>query len=291
MLENGILVKHKRDSYKGRLDGITRIPQCFTGNTNCEFQYRIKLSSGDIKIAPEEDLEVVSAVPLIQESGTRFNRLAPFFKEYIEKYQLYYLMHFTHRNNIRNILRGGLVSKNELERTSADYCSIADEEVQELREHVILHLSKYAEKKLHECVPLYMSWKTPTLYKILNNKNIAHSDIIHICVNTSGLLRKDKYHFCFTDGNAASRITKQYVVIQNLDKLDWNVIKSTHWGGDDERVRKKNAEFLVYPNIDPEDFYKLIVYDDESRKEITVLVSESHINIPVEVNKKYYEWS
>jgi hypothetical protein len=62
MLENGTKVKHKRDGYKGRIDGTTSIKNIFTGNANCDYQYRIFIEGQERrKIAPEEDLEILSS--------------------------------------------------------------------------------------------------------------------------------------------------------------------------------------------------------------------------------------
>ena len=54
-------VRHKTENYQGWIDGITRMESCFTGNTDCEWQYRIITDSpdGKRKIAPTEDLEQI----------------------------------------------------------------------------------------------------------------------------------------------------------------------------------------------------------------------------------------
>lgn len=59
MLENNTKVKHKIEGYVGVIDGITRMKEFFTGNINCDFQYRVKILGEETrKIAPEQDLEV-----------------------------------------------------------------------------------------------------------------------------------------------------------------------------------------------------------------------------------------
>jgi predicted amidophosphoribosyltransferase len=60
MLEDGSRVKHKAQKYQGYIDGITKLQNLFTGNKNCQFQYRIRCAKGIIKIAPEEDLEIIT---------------------------------------------------------------------------------------------------------------------------------------------------------------------------------------------------------------------------------------
>lgn len=60
MLEDKVLVRHKRLGYEGVIDGQTSLRILFTGNKACEFQYRIKIPNQDKRfIAPEEDLKVL----------------------------------------------------------------------------------------------------------------------------------------------------------------------------------------------------------------------------------------
>ena len=60
MLEDGVKVKHKVIGYQGIVVGRTKIKNLFTGNVDCDFQYRIRTHPAqDVKIAPEEDLCVL----------------------------------------------------------------------------------------------------------------------------------------------------------------------------------------------------------------------------------------
>jgi len=62
MLENKVLVKHKRLGYEGTIDGQTSLRILFTGNKAVPYQYRIKVANQDKRfIAPEEDLRKIKA--------------------------------------------------------------------------------------------------------------------------------------------------------------------------------------------------------------------------------------
>jgi hypothetical protein len=50
-------VRHKKEGYAGWIDGVTKIEGLFTGNKNMAWQYRVYLSDGKRKVAPEEDIE------------------------------------------------------------------------------------------------------------------------------------------------------------------------------------------------------------------------------------------
>ena len=62
MFEDKALVRHKKLGYEGLIDGQTNLRILFTGNKDCEFQYRIKIPNQDKRfIAPEKDLKMLKA--------------------------------------------------------------------------------------------------------------------------------------------------------------------------------------------------------------------------------------
>jgi len=268
-----------------KIDNMRCIIGYVYDNVSQEREYRIVLDTEGMKIVKENDLAPIANTY----SASDFKRFSFSSSEqdYIRRYKIYYLFHFTHRNNLDQILRRGLLSKNKLAAEKIQYTSIADEGVQQRRSSIDFHLYGRIHKPIHDCVPLYISWRTPTLYKVLHEGAIVPQDIVYILVNIYSILRKN---YCFTDGNAASDYTKQYVLISNLDKLDWNAIKSDQWEGDREKKRKKNSEFLVYPKVEIRDFYKLIVYDDSVKNEVENLLRASHLDLEVNADTRYYEW-
>ncbi|NQT45885.1 MAG: hypothetical protein HQ593_00210 [Candidatus Omnitrophica bacterium] len=63
MLPRKTKVKHRRLNYFGFVAGITKIKEIFTGNVDCDWQYRIEIPKEDRRrIAPEEDLIVVGMI-------------------------------------------------------------------------------------------------------------------------------------------------------------------------------------------------------------------------------------
>lgn len=52
-------VRHKTEGYYGWIDGITYMKEHFTGNQDCQWQYRIYISGSEKRrVAPEADLEI-----------------------------------------------------------------------------------------------------------------------------------------------------------------------------------------------------------------------------------------
>jgi len=107
-------VRHKTENYHGWVGGKTRIRGIFTGNTDCIWQYRIKIA-GQVKrkIAPSEDLEI-------------FNVRRTFRTSYPTVY------HFTDARNISSIRRLGLLSWKTLIERNIEHIPASNELSREL---------------------------------------------------------------------------------------------------------------------------------------------------------------
>lgn len=200
------------------------------------------------------------------------NRLITFYSiekrnnEILDSHDIRYLYHITHIQNLKSILAIGLKSHNlaySLGLTSKD---ISDNQVNERRE------------KIHNYVPLYFTPKNPMLFR---RKNIQ-SDLVILCINR-GLLMQN---MLFTDGNAASKSTKIYSNIQDLNKINWDILKSKYWTDHVDGKRIKCSEVLIPNEIGVNSIQKIICYDQKS---IDYVNSISTIcKISMELNRNYY---
>ena len=69
--------------------------------------------------------------------------------------------------------------------------------------------------------------------------------------------------FAFSDGNAGSNDTGFYYSLNNLDKIPWDVIRSHRWNDFEDGKRKRNAEFLIHPNIPVDRFWRIAVNNED----------------------------
>lgn len=275
MIEDGMIVKHKVLGYSGAIEGTTKI--------NGPERYRVRLRNGSVQVALEHELIVIGDGELMPIPPSR-----SLVYNCIRKHNLYYLIHATHKDNLEQILDVGLCSDKLLREQNLGSHSLANATVQSIRDDKEVYLFGSIKKGIHDCVPLYMSWRTPTLYSFI--KEATPAKVIHILVDTCKVLTRTGCTYCFTDGNAASQYTKQYVLLTKLDNLDWFSIKNDNWMGEPEKIRRKNAEFLIYPKVEVADFYRIIVYDKSCASEINELLKKKRIDVKVDINPKYYEW-
>jgi hypothetical protein len=98
---------------------------------------------------------------------------------------------------------------------------------------------------------------------------------------------------CFTDGNAAKRISKFYNNLSYLERVDWRSIKSTDFGannadGDEDRVRKKHAEFLVKDKVPIKNISHISVLNSRVKKQVETILVDNELDVEVVIEPKFY---
>jgi hypothetical protein len=156
----------------------------------------------------------------------------------LEKYDVRVFWHMTHRKNVLNILKHGILNHNS-SRKFIDI-DISNPDVQKRREKE----DPIYGHKIHDYSSLYINPINPMFYALSEEK----PDLCLIEVMTS-VLTEHKY--IFSDGNAAARNTLFYNSLDHIDLLPWNIIKAVSRSDDPDGKRKRCAEVLIYPKIPP----------------------------------------
>jgi hypothetical protein len=97
--------------------------------------------------------------------------------------------------------------------------------------------------------------------------------------------------WCFTDGHAKTSITGFYNNLDDLDKIDWSLVGDRFWKNseeDSDRMRRKQAEFLVKDHVPVEAIGRLIVYNSSAEKAILQLNRLSDSEIQIQIDANYY---
>jgi hypothetical protein len=197
--------------------------------------------------------------------------------------------------NLEHNLRDGLYCKNA-GKNNSDFVTIGSKDVIDRRNSAIVKC--YPDTVVNDYVPFYFSVRTPMLYNIITGHGVPprpQEDIIYLCSKLSELATND-FQWCYTNGNAATAITKFYKKLENIEnKVDWHSVNTTDFrddnaDGDEDRVRKKHAEFLVKDHV-PVEYIKIIVVLNESKKnEVKAILDKLKLNIDVQINpnQKFY---
>jgi len=194
--------------------------------------------------------------------------------------------------NLATDLKNGLYAKNSA-KSDLKRVTIGSKEIINSRDQRIVKC--YPETVVNDYVPFYFSFRTPMLYNIVTGLGVQRKeqkDIIYLCCKLEDLATQE-FQWCFTNANAAEKITKFYNELKHLDKIDWRSIETTDFrnnnaDGDEDRIRKKHAEFLVMDHVPKQKIKGIAVLNAAVKKRVDEIVSVSKLQIEVKVKPNFY---
>jgi ssDNA thymidine ADP-ribosyltransferase, DarT len=197
-----------------------------------------------------------------------------------------------HIQNLATDLKSGLYAKNNAP-SNSNRIVIGHKEIIEERDYrpVKCHPSTV----VNDYVPFYFSVRTPMLYNIITEHNVnkqLQKDIVYLCCKFTDLIALPK-PWCFTDGNAAKKITKFYTDISDINKIDWRSVTTTDFkhdnaDKDEDRIRKKHAEFLVKDKVPSKEIREIAVLNNTVKEQVETIVSSCKLAVEVKVKPNFY---
>lgn len=201
-----------------------------------------------------------------------------------------YLYRIVHVNNIEYILKHGIFTKNHAQADS-NYINIGDNALIAQRQ---IHPVRVVPPggNLGDYVPFYFGPLSPMLLNIKTGyrgiSKRSQGEIAYLCCKLEELTITCG-EWCFTDGHAKNKITEFYTDIANLDKLDWELVFERHWSNtedDFDRMRRKQAEFLVKNQVPVKCINPIVVYDKKAFNFVSDIIKKLNLNIKVYINPK-----
>jgi hypothetical protein len=174
-----------------------------------------------------------------------------------ESYGVKDLWHISHRKNIKNILMLGILSHHDAYEMIDKIKDISDPGAQQWRKNI----EPIYNREIHDYAPLYFEPYNPMLY-------VRREEIEKLCLLKVSLDVLVEGNFLITDGNAASRDTMFSNSTEFLDELPWDCIRAKYWNDFDDGKRKKCAEILVYPRIEPDYFEDIFCYSEKTKQKL-----------------------
>lgn len=201
------------------------------------------------------------------------------------------LYHITHINNLQGILdSSGLVCKNDIDENK--YTNIAYDLLQERRAGTKIPIAPFGT--LHDYAPFFFCKKPPMLYTISRNNVVeaenAQNSIIYFVTTIDRVLQTDK-KVVFTDGHAIMALTNFYNDVKYFDKIDWELMDNWYWADteeDNDRKRRKQAEFLIYKKSPIELFNTIVCQNRNIFNIVTQTIEKNQKNIEVEIKPDWY---
>lgn len=211
------------------------------------------------------------------------------------------IYHITNLNNLKKITDcGGLWCDAERLRQRFACVGIAHEELKRKRARKSV-LNQAMEPlavggTLADYVPFYFSNRSPMLFSI-HCGNVAgyaggQANVVYL-VSSVETVVAGKRQWCFTDGHAIEAVTKFYDNTDQIDSVDWPVIRDWSWKNtpsDPDRKRRKQAEFLVAGSVPWTYFHCIGVIDEQRRQRVAGIIAnlDHQPRIVIEPNWYYH---
>lgn len=207
-------------------------------------------------------------------------------------YSQRHLFRMLHINNLESVLKDGMYAPNV--KHDSSYVNIGDEVLIAQRGEFEIPIAPGGV--LSDYVPFYFGGCSPMLLNIKTGyrgvKQRSQSEIVYLCTHIETIIRVCP-GWCFTDGHAKNRLTNYYNQVVDLEQIDWSVVEDKYWKNtedDLDKMRRKQAEFLVKGHVPTSCFSGVIVHDDTAASQVKIIEAKAGINLPVFVDKnhKYY---
>ena len=203
---------------------------------------------------------------------------------------IYRIVHF---DNLEFIFKNGIYTADYMD-AGRTYVDIGSSEIIETRKNFPVRIENYGF--IGDYIPFYFGRQSIMLYNILTGysgiKKQLPVDIVYICCKLSEVVKHCE-RFFFTDGQANKQFTEHFSDLYDLLKIDWDVVNSNNFKkteDDPDRLRRYQAEFLIYKYVPVNCINKIVVYNKKRKIDTEELIAKSQSDLSVEIAKKnvYY---
>lgn len=203
------------------------------------------------------------------------------------------IYHITHIDNLPRIIETQrLWCDTERVRQGVEAMGIAHRNIKDRRSRKPVFVA--AGGTLADYVPFYFSNRSPMLYSIHSGCVEGYSggerDIVYLTSTAEGVARGDR-PWCFTDGHAAMQISRFFETLDDLEQIDWEVIRSPSWGSrdnDPDRKRRKQAEFLVHHSFPWHWTESIGVIDEATAGRVQDILAGSNHRPGIRIERDWY---
>jgi len=202
------------------------------------------------------------------------------------------LYRITHYLNIPDIIKKGMFSANNPARSiNANAVGIGNVSLIDKRGSKQVEVGP--KGSLNDYVPFYLGRHSPMLLNIITGYNVPKKpqrEIVYVCSELSRI-NTLQLPFVFSDGHAYARFARFFDDPTDLAELDWDVIRAKDWHRteeDNDRQRRKQAEFLIYQYVPVDAIISIVVFDEQMAQWIRPHLVEIGANFTVHVLPDWY---
>ncbi len=204
-----------------------------------------------------------------------------------------YIYHITHLRNLKSILENSCIwCDKEIQTKSIEFQGIAYEAIKARRARRAIPTCK--QGFLSDYVPFYFAPRSPMLYAIhcgtVENFREGQNSVLHL-VSKAETIAEKGLSFTFTNGHAEMMLTEFYESLNELDKIDWELMKAEYWNDTEDDINRKwrrQAEFLVHNHFPVELIAGIGVISEEIKSDVEEILKTSGKEITVAVLPQWY---
>lgn len=205
------------------------------------------------------------------------------------------LYRLVHVDNLATLLqRGYLHAPNQTPDDGLSYRTIHDIRVQANRQ--LQPIRRGPGGTVHDYVPFYFGPLSVMLLKLKSGQVEGYSEgqapLVYLIAKAEALIAAG-YRFVFSDGHGLARFTGWYDDLAHLDAVDWALVKARFWADtpeDNDRQRRKQAEFLVWQALDWALIAGIAVYDETMCQRVEEILQRFPLRHqpPVKIVRHWY---
>lgn len=201
------------------------------------------------------------------------------------------IYHITHIANLMNIVNEGRLY---CDRRAPQYLlqNIAYLNLRQQRRQRAVPVEPHGT--LADYVPFYFAPRSPMLYAIHTGwvrQGLSQAEIIYLVTSVETVARAGK-PFVFTDRHPLSASPRFSNDLSHLNHyVDWNVMHSKYWHdcpGYPDRKSRRQAEFLVYQQLEWRLIERIGVFDSARRDAVLQVLQRANHQPPVVVQREWY---
>jgi hypothetical protein len=207
------------------------------------------------------------------------------------------ILHFTHINNLTEIVRQGEVYCDAVARNGAVQVEAGDPAIKERRRRRIVNAGPGGF--VGDYVPFYFAPRSPMMYRIACDCRDSVPDryqggdreLVYLLSTVENVLDHD-LDWVASDGNAATGTTSFFDDPHEAEaSIDWPLMRATMWNdtADDlDRQRRRMAEFLVHQRVPLTLFDQVAIYSDAYVEAVRAALTGSHLAGRILVRPAWY---
>jgi len=193
------------------------------------------------------------------------------------------VLRFIHVDNLYIYLRrGALHAPNHTPDDGLAYKTNHNEDVQAKRRHTPIPCGPGGT--VHDYVPFYFGPLSPMMLNLKTGRVPGYNDgqepLIYLVAHAQRIVQAG-HRVVFSDGHGVAAFTEWFDGLDDLDKVDWSMVGQRYWTDnidDMDRMRRKQAEFLVHESLDWSLIRGIGVYDQQRKQQVEQIMEAEHVS-------------